>query len=74
MEARSLGMPTKIVSSKWIGITSASDTLGLKHTRWVDAVQLKRGENEEVYLTFSPSLGSVGKSSIRAIKRVVIEC
>ena len=26
------------------------------YTRWVDAVQLKRGENEEVYLTFSPSL------------------
>jgi plasmid replication initiation protein len=26
------------------------------YTRWVDAVQLKRGENEEVYVTFSPSL------------------
>jgi hypothetical protein len=26
------------------------------YTRWVDAVHLKRGENEEVYLTFSPSL------------------
>jgi plasmid replication initiation protein len=26
------------------------------YTRWVDAVQLKRGENEEVYLTFTPSL------------------
>jgi hypothetical protein len=26
------------------------------YTRWVDAVQLKRGGNEEVYLTFSPSL------------------
>jgi len=26
------------------------------YTRWVDAVHLKRGESEEVYLTFSPSL------------------
>jgi hypothetical protein len=43
------------------------------YTRRVDAVQLKRGEKAEVYLTFSPSLGSVRTSSIQAIKRVVIE-
>ena len=32
------------------------------YTRWVDAVHLKRGENEEVYLTFSPSLERIGWS------------
>jgi plasmid replication initiation protein len=33
------------------------------YTRWVDAVQLKRGENEEVYLTFSPSLEHIWMES-----------
>jgi hypothetical protein len=37
------------------------------YTRWVDAVQLKRGENEEVYLTFSPSLERVWLESKRCL-------
>ena len=39
------------------------------YTRWVDAVHLKRGENEEVYLTFSPSLERIWLESKKRLSQ-----
>jgi plasmid replication initiation protein len=47
----------RLMTSYRLAIDEITDSHAITiYTRWVDAVQLKRGENEEVYLTFSPSL------------------
>jgi hypothetical protein len=47
----------RLMTSYRLAIDEIKDSEAIMiYTRWVDAVQLKRGENEEVYLTFSPSL------------------
>jgi hypothetical protein len=47
----------RLMTSYRLTIDEITDSHAITiYTRWVDAVHLKRGENEEVYLTFSPSL------------------
>jgi hypothetical protein len=47
----------RLMTSYRLAIDEITDSHAITiYTRWVDAVHLKRGENEEVYLTFSPIL------------------
>jgi plasmid replication initiation protein len=47
----------RLMASYRLAIDEITDSEAITtYTRWLDAVHLRRGENEEVYLTFSPSL------------------
>src|SRR5262249_53944883 len=50
----------RLMTSYRLAIDEVTDSHAITiYTRWVDALHLKRGENEEVYLTFSPSLDRI---------------